>query len=304
MSVEDIIQFHGYDENIANYLRKAYPAFIAYFKDEELIYSALMNTPIKLTNKNIYECLKENGFLNREDDELVSYDTLKVASGVYHQEPIISFDRENNKFILEGTRRIAAINGNSLYVDKPRSMLTHELSHLIKSYYNENTIEGDILIQRSGLTIRKYKLSEKDGKVKMKIISEERIGLEEGYNTIAEEKIMSMIQGQPFESKGYQTMKNIALLFTNFNIPNLMDEIIMAELYHDDTKLESILGETFAKMIKFADEIYPLNVEILDMNTRDERREELKAIGDAKANEQLPSIVEELKAIGQSSMVM
>lgn len=304
MGIEDIIQKHGYNEDIANYLRRAYPYFVKEFGDEQTIYNALISTPIYLTD-NIYKCLKEHGFINREDNEMVSFDRLKASKGVYHSEPIIKYNKGLNTYSLEGVNRIIAVNGNTLLEDKTKSMLTHEISHLIKSYKGEYTIKADTIVERSGLIERIYILHEEDGNVISKIYKETGVELEEALNTLSEDTIMTKVKGQPFYANGYRTMKTfIQLIINGYKIPNLKEIFKEAEMYHDNTRLEQVLGSTYYELRDFADKLYPLEVEKLSFNTTNKRRLEIQNEMQELFQNEFTPIEEKLKSIGQSSIKM
>ena len=88
MGIEDIIKKHNYTKDISVFLEKTYPELVANIGNEQLVYNALMDCKIVLTD-NLYTCLKGYGFLeNTKDEGLVSFETLKICSGVYHSEQI------------------------------------------------------------------------------------------------------------------------------------------------------------------------------------------------------------------------
>lgn len=272
MNIEDIIKKYNYNDEISNFLRNVYPILVEYFSDERIVYEALLSTPIKLTD-NVYNCLIENGFLkDREDNEIVSLETLKFSAGAYHCEPVIKYEKNIDKYTLEGTNRIIAINASSLESNTTKATLIHEISHLIKSYYKEHTIKEDTLVEKSGLINKVYQLSQIDGKVQRKTCFENGVGLEEAFNTIVEEEITSKLIGEKFNTKGYQLMKSLANDILSYNIPNFKEQLLETEVYHDTTRIVSTLGETYYKLIDFGDKIYPMLLQILNpsitMHTR------------------------------------
>ena len=304
MGVEEIIKKHNYNEDIANYLRKAYPELVNYFNNEQIVYEALLNAPIKLTD-NLYNCLKENGFLNNNQDAgVVSYDTLKVCAGVYHSEPNIKYDKSKEQYTIDSVNRIVAINAYSLVPDFSKGTLSHELCHLIKSYNNEYTIKGDTVVEKSGLITRIYQLKNNNGEVSKELWSETGVGLEEGLNAVAEEKVTSNVIGQPYTTGGYKTLREIAKNILNYNIPELHEIIKEAEIYHDNVRINSTLGETYYKLIEFTDKIYPLIVQISNINVGMEERKQIAEELDRLILEEYKPLTVELKSIGQSSMNM
>ena len=303
MGIEDIIQKFNYNEELANFLRKAYPAFVEQF-DEQLVYDALSNVEIVIKDKNVADILKERGFLKNEKDQgLVSFETLKVCSGVYHSETDISYNKALNSYSIDNVRRIVAENASSLILESRKSALVHELGHLIKSYRNEYTIKGDTLVEKSGLITRIYQLHEEDGVVVRELWSESCVGLEEGLNAILEDQVTSKIIGRPYFSNGYQSLKELARLITNL-VPGLLDAFKEAQMYHDNTRIDNILGQTYYDLIEFTDKIYPMVVKIADMTVRENERREIANTLKVLLDNEFKPIVQRLKAIGQGSMDM
>lgn len=306
MSVEDIIQKYGYNEELANFLRSVYPLYVEEFKDERIVYEAFMKTPIYLC-ENVYECLKEHGHLDdREDNEMVPLETLKVSAGIYDCAAKVSYNEYSKEYTITNEDRIVAINAYSLKIDSCKSTLVHELGHLIKAYYNEHTIKGDTLVEKSGFITRIYQLSYENGRVKKTLWSETGVGLEEGLNAVLEEKIMARLLGKAdFRTMGYQTMKNIVLNVMNaYNIPDLWEIFKEAELYHDNTRVDAVLGDVFYNIIEFADRLYPLNVKILNINTSKEERNKTEKEMDKLIKEEYAPISIRLKEIGNGTIVM
>ena len=302
MSVEDIINKYSYNEEIANYLRIAYPYFIEEFKDETIVYEALMNTPICLTSDNIYNYLVEHGFINGEDNEMVSYNDLKGSMGVYFSDPIIEYNNDLNEYAIKGVNRIVVVSCYNLLADYTKSTLTHEICHAIKSYNNEFTIENDNLIEKSGLVNKKYELSNSD-KVNKTWNRETGVGLEEGLNALAEESIMSKITQKNYETKGYQASKElIKTVLNKYGIPDIENIFKEAELYHDNTRIDEILGQTYYDLSDFADKLYKLNVAMINMANTDEKRKEAANKANELIENEYAQIDINLKAIGQRSI--
>lgn len=257
MNVDNIVNRHGYSTELASFLKKLYIELVAFFKDEEIVYNALLNTPIKSVS-NVYDYLKDNKLLD-DNEFLVSSDDLKRCSGVSHSEPNIVYDANTKTYeILNINRVVLVVN---LDLTKPHSAGTtiHEICHLIKSYFKEYTIEGDILIERSGLVECYYKLGYDGVKVTKTLIKEIGIGLEEGLNSVAEEEIGRKIISPLYQSTGYQIVNALARRILSIN--NLQDIIIAAEIYQDSKELENTIGEeNYTKLKEVLDKIYKLGL--------------------------------------------
>lgn len=249
--IEKVIKKFNYSEYLAEFLRKLYPFLIEYFKDEELIFNALINTPIYI-GYNSYDLLKKLDML--DSDGLVQDSDLKRSSGVKSSKVKMSYS--NNEFVIDDVVRVVGIESSDITSEYAQDALIHELCHLIKSYYNEYSIDKDVLIQRDGLIRRFYKLSVGDNGVKKAFLKEYGIGFEEGLNTIAEEWIAKQVIGSDFKISGYQT---IAQLAKNVLInQQILQEVIDAELYKKDINLNGYYEE----FIQITDKIYQVYLEL------------------------------------------
>ncbi|MBR2603719.1 MAG: hypothetical protein IKE10_01665 [Bacilli bacterium] len=303
MDIENIIQKHGYNEELSNFIRSVYPLLVKYYNNEEIVYESLMSTPIKLTN-NVYDCLIDNGFLRDTptNNEMVSLETLKFCSGAYHCEPVIKYDKARDKYELENTNRIIAINASSLELDTVKATLIHEICHLIKSYNGEHTIREDTLIEKSGFISKTFQLNEVNGVVKRTVCFETGVGLEEGFNAVAEEQITSELIGKPFTTKGYQLMRSLANNVLSYNIPNLHEVLKEAEIYHDNTRVDAILGETYYKLLAFGDKLYPMLVDLLNPSNNLVKMKEISSNINSVIDAEYEPIRKELETIGNKSI--
>ncbi len=280
MNIENIIKQFNYDETLANFLRELYPEFINYLgKDKEpIIYEALLNTPIVLCN-NVYTALKKANLLDTDDSSLVSNADLKRASGVYQSTPIVKYNPETNTYYISEIKRLVAINAQDFTSEFSKTTLIHELSHLIKSYYEECTITNDILTIRSGLITIIEKLTVENGHVKKTLISEQSIGLEEGLTSLMEEEIGKKLVNPNFEIHGYGVLNVIAHnLCEKFN---LKDIILNAEVLNKKdeliTVLDSIMPDAYAKLDDITTKVYELSLKIFAEVYNPEKRKQIKA---------------------------
>lgn len=217
MNIEEIINKYQYNKDLADFIRQVYSEFIIYLGSEyePIIYEALLNTEI-VNCDNIYTCLKARGMLeNQEGESLVSEADLKRATGVYNSYPDIIYDFQSNQFKIQDVKRVVAVCNLDLSKDYIKGALIHELGHLVKSFYQEFTIEGNILTTRSGLIETKEELTYVNGRVIRKVISEKGVGLEEGLNSNLEEDISKRIVNPNYEISGYKLINRIARSFTN-----------------------------------------------------------------------------------------
>ena len=270
MKIEEIIAKYNYPDTLGNLLRDIYPSLVSYFGDEDLIYNALLDTPIVLC-ANVYECLVQNNMIDINDKSTVNVENLKQAGGVYCSKPDIKYKGLEKKYTIENVKRIIAINASTFDFVATKSTLIHEICHLIKSYYTEFTIKTDTLVERSGLITSTYHLNNQKGIVKRTLVFETGVGLEEGFNTVVQDEIAEKHFGKDALSIGYGLVKALSEDVKRYD-DNMLNEIIKAELYHDNSSLEKLMGEGYFKLIDFADKLYKLNLEVMNFNLTDEER--------------------------------
>lgn len=255
MNFENIVKKHGYDEEFSSFLEEVYNELVIYYGNEDIVYEALLNTPI-VSCDNIYNYLKENGLLE-QNSNIINDGDLKRSSGVYQSLPSIIYDEETNEFKLQSIKRIVAVVNFDLNSYTKKSTLIHELSHLIKSYHNEFVIEGDTLIERSGLIEKHYELQYDGTKVKLSLINEKGIGLEEGLTSACEEDIMRKIVDPSYSVDYYRIINSIARNL--LAISGAEDSILAEEIYHTKDEIFKYLKEEeLLKLENLTDKVYVL----------------------------------------------
>ncbi len=260
MDFQNIIDKYKYPEDFIPFLKKVYGSLIQFLgKDNEsLVYQVFLNTTF-VFNQNVYSVLSDHDMLDVND--IVGEKELKRASGVYEAKPIIQFD--GSKFYVKDVQRLIVIANFSL--DKPYTIATfiHELGHAIKAYHKEFSIEGDILIRRSGLIEERYQLNYVNGKVMQTLISKRNTGIEEGLNTLFEEKVMQQYFDPNYESKAYNGVLFMAnILCDRFS---LFDSFLNAEIYKDSQALIDFLGEAnYDELIYLFERVYKLDLKRYD----------------------------------------
>ena len=286
---DNIVKKHNYDKEFSEFLKEVYLELVEYFQDETLVYNALFDTKV-IRVMNCYDYLKSNNLLD-QNNYLLSEDDMKRSAGLFHSLPIISYDKNTKCYKIDNVKRMVLLSGYSLH-DFAKGTLIHELSHLIKSYYNEYAIEDDILIEYCGLQVRKYKLSFENNEVKTSLISEMGVGLEEGLTEVCEVDIAKKMHNPEYIYDTYDAVHTIAANLIKDN--DLFNLIIKTELYHDNTELLNSLKDTYYKLLEFTDRIYAL---ILKSETKDhdkEKRKEIYKIINELLNTEYPQILEEI----------
>ena len=199
---------------------------ILYYGEDkaEIILNAIQSCPIMIcnNNENIYDLLLKEGFVDtsNNDNYSVNIEDLKRSSGVYASIPEAIYDDESNEYMIKSIRRIVGLSNYFKYDDINHiANLIHELSHLVKSYVDEYKVIDDNLINRNGLIVYTYKLTNEDNVVSMKLLDEKSVGIEEGTNSLDEENIMSNYFDSNYEVRGYVLVTAVARALTdNFNL--------------------------------------------------------------------------------------
>ena len=248
-----LIDQFNYDDNVKDILKKIYLPLVNYFHNEEMVYNTLKNVKIIFTN-NVKDYLSLNGYLDETAGEMVSSKTLKILSGVYSTIPIVSYNDADKSFHLDSVKRTIVV-ANYLSDDLKKAALIHEICHAIKSYHNEYIIKDHLLFQSSGLIKKTYKLTKENTLVNKKLLEETNVGLEEGFNSLAEEQIMREVFSACYESCGFKVVSTAALNFENIDFQIFHDLIIKAELYHD-LSIININYDSFTKLNKVVDKLY------------------------------------------------
>jgi len=96
----------------------------------------------------------------------------------------------------------------------------------------------------------KYKIEDN----KLTLISEEGVGLEEGFNSLLEEDIMNKYYNQSYKATGYGGVRESARLLLNV-VP--LEDILSKELYK-----EKIDSELFNKIKIVFDKIYKCDLDL------------------------------------------
>lgn len=244
MNFHEITKKYNYDSNLAGFLYQIYNELIDSLgkEFEPIIYEAFLNTEIVNCN-NTYDCLLERGILENDEGSIVSNSDLKRASGIYKRIPLISYDEQSGKFEIVATKGIIAISNLDLDKEYKKGAIVHEIGHMVKGYYQEFSIEGNILITRNGLIEIKEELSFVNGKIVKKVISEKGVGLEEGLNSMLELSIAKKIVNPKYHISGYGLVASIAQNFLDDS--ELRKMILNAQMLKDKNKFIKAFDEYF-----------------------------------------------------------
>lgn len=233
--IDELVKQKEYSKELENTLRIILPAMVEYYGEEYemLICEAISSCYICQCekNENIYDVVKKYDNMISNENSVVNEGDLKRADGVNLSIPNITY-KDGNHRIDSVTRIVALASYAKLDTDFGKSTLIHKLGHLIKSYKNEYTIEGDIITSRSGFIETKEKLSiSEDGSIVRSTISEKNVGLEEGINAYDEACILSIINNTEKKFRSYQLESTI--IENLINLTGLRKEILESQFIGD-----------------------------------------------------------------------
>lgn len=218
----------NYDTKVITALYKIIPNLIKYFGIEysDLIKSALLDCEIiNCSSRETINMIKKDktSFKIIEDNSLIKEED---NTGVYYSLPIIKYDTNIDTYVISMVKRYIIIS-HTYNLDSARgiAILTHNICHLIKSFYGEYKINDNILIRRSGLRYDKYMVDVLDGEIVLTLLSDINVGLEEGINSLDEESILKLILDDSYETFDYQNTKYIGLCLKNkLNLKKVIED--------------------------------------------------------------------------------
>ena len=203
--------------------------------------------------------------------------------------PEIKYNKDTGNYEIGDVKGIVAFNDNN-YNDKvEKSTMIHELCHAIKSANGEYEINGDILINRSGLIEKYYKLSiDENGTVTKSLMKETGVGMEEGFTSLQQEKISRKVfDDENYKLSGYASVRQMARVIDGLS-PEIHDIIIEAQTTHDKTKLISAIGEqNYNNLLYLFDKFYELDASAM-------------SIGAEKYGEEIDKLVPEWNRISDN----
>ncbi len=312
---EEIKQKYSYDDDLAETIAMTAESLIDYFgvEYESLILEAISSCKYVIAKKekeidgklspvfeNVYDVLKRENMILDIKGTTISDGDLKRASGVYTSVPKLSFT--DGKYNIDKIDRIIVL-GSHFNKDNPASLglIAHETMHMIKSYINEFTIDGDKLVERRGLGKTEYKLTNSNDGINLSLEKETGVGIEEGLNSYDELKLVRTAYDSNYETYGYAYQRVVAgILIDNINL----DEYIKkAQLTGNTEELKNIFDENilggYDEFIRDLDSTVELEYKrfeyILDIEKSKEYLNELDKIFEERLVPKLQSIKKSLE---------
>lgn len=209
--VRQIAQSKGYDDKLCNTLEKIISAAIMYYGEEykDLILEVLSQTTITMcnSNENVYDVLNKLEAI-KEDESIVSIQNIKMSAGVSTTIPQISY--KDGEFVIDKLERHIVLAFGDIESKTQIRTLAHEFFHALKSYQNSHYIKDNIYYSRSGFIEIFEKLSlDENNNVIRTLIKEKNVGMEEGFNSLDDSIVTSIITK---EEKRYESYKGPAII--------------------------------------------------------------------------------------------
>jgi len=271
--IDEVCEKYGYEtedtqthKSLRTILREIVPNILRDSKEEDrkIFYEMLRKTPIVITENLTQEGLKQlkekyigniNPHIKEEKMELGEYGK-SVAAGAYVSAPKISEDMkfvEGKKSFLYIQRldpyNAKAIDFLKTYINVPH--LIHELGHAWNAEKEAyKMLEDGTLVERFGTAEFRYCFEKSnDGGIIQKLTSTKGLFLEEGMNTIEEEKVMARYIGIsreemkekykeiliPSEYQGFMSEIVEDLIDRTYE-----DELKQWRLHGDETKVKKV----------------------------------------------------------------
>ena len=209
--LEGLRKRYDYDDKTIKALSLIMPKLIEYYgkEYENLIMNALSETRIiPCSSKETISTVlrrEKNGFSFCSDID------LKRAESIYAAFVNIDYEEESNSYKISDVKRVIVTNHKFNYDSlKGIEILTHAICHLIKSYKDEFTIFENTITYRSGLSYETRKIIY--GEEDLLLIEEYGQSLEEGFNLLDTEKIVSKICMDEYKSYDFNSIHTVALI--------------------------------------------------------------------------------------------
>lgn len=211
---------YDYNDKLTRALGKILPNLVKYYGyfAWDVIKNSLFDCEIIMCDSysTIGMVIKSLNLISVDDSSFLIKEDLNYVSGIYLSRPNVNYDNVLNSYVIDGVKRYIILS-HTYNLDSARGLasLTSQLCKLVKSYKNEFVLKDDVVIKRTGLEKRFYKIINKENKYFLKLDSYNNVGLEEGINSYDEQEILKLILGDNYETFDYQNTKSIALCLKN-----------------------------------------------------------------------------------------
>lgn len=202
---DDLIKKYNYDSKTIKALKRIIPALISYYgrEYEDLINNAVLSTKIEICSS--YDTV--SSILGKYNYNKIDY------QNTYYSVPTIIYNENLNRFEISNINRFIILE-NKYNLDSPKGIevLTSSFVSLIKSYVDEYTIEGNILIKTEGLRKEKYKIIYDRINLETEFLEEENLGLQKSLNMFDTSRITSNIVKDDYKIHEYSFLQIIGTI--------------------------------------------------------------------------------------------
>lgn len=264
-----VLRKFSYNKDLMDFIKILYPELLDYFKDEDIILDSLLSVRIILCER-VDEYIGNDEYLSI----LASPEDVGDIDGIFFSSPNLQYDTLKKEFLISGVSRYILVKGD-IKSDATKKALIHEICHLIKTGTNEFVIKHDTYVQRCGFTKITNQILLDEDKYSLETVFEDGKYLEEGFNELAAEEIGAKLEIEEGIDTEYLIPHQIANVIMNFNIPNIREKVIYAQLHHDYKDIENELGEGFFLFQDLADFAYVQTAMISQVDITKEERNKL-----------------------------
>lgn len=207
---------YNYDDKTINALAKIVPCIIDYYGEEYeyLVLEAVLNTEIVACNskQTISKVIAERKLTSFVGGSSLCDIDIKKQESVYFPSIRVVYNEEINSYEIDSVSRVI-VTSHTFNYDSPKGIevLTHALCHLVKSYKNEFRIDENNIIIRSGISYEKRKIMYGD-EITLSFVENFGNGLEEGFNILDTELIVSMVLHDSYKCYDYDSIYMIAYI--------------------------------------------------------------------------------------------
>ena len=225
--IEQLKIKYNYDDKTINALTKIIPALIDYYgiEYEDTILKAINDTKIICCNS--YQTISKI----KEEEKLtpkIGNTQLKdiESEGSYISNIEIIYNEVQNKYeILKHHRKIIISHTYNLDSPKGLEVLILNICRVIKALNEEYTINGNVLIQKEGLSEITYQIIMNEESINLDLLQESNIGIHIGSLLYDTEQIESIILKDKYETHKYDyLMLIIRYIKEIFDLKEILNE--------------------------------------------------------------------------------
>lgn len=274
--VDKISSKYNYDYRTINALKKIIPALIEYYGLEYLNVIIKAIEDCEIIHCDSYNTISSVIYDNNLLSKNIVFEQIKNDDGIYISKPIISYNSLDNQYKVDSVVRKVIVS-HTFNFDSPKGLevLTYQLCSLIKSFYNEYIIDGNVLYKRNGLVSEKFVINNDKS---LSLLGDHVCGgsLDDGMNIYDTEKIVSLILKDEYKCYRYDSIATIAMILKEkFKLKDVFNN---AEIYNDIKSLKRLCGEDqYENLLRLSDKCFDIEEEMLMYSLTRDKKDELSS---------------------------